>query len=1063
MNLLAGRDVAAKDEGTNGQRWPAGAVLVLIVAGLGLATGLWFSDPLLQRYRQFTYDRRLGVTAVIAAADNLPYREIAPRLTAGFAHRPLRERTQAGRPAGDDKAARKRLHSAFRGLLRERDEVSPLSLHSTGIAQIILDRTEEACASLEAAARAETGELSAETAIPKLRNTPLLSDLSAAYYLRGVAEDRTELLLRSIEAASRARELEPGLASPAFNRALAIEAVHVPAQAVAAWHDYLRIDAASGWADEARQRIRALSNRERTRKVRAGGDEGSAERLATRIEAELLPAWADAFRNGDAGGADRLWREIDTAAASLQNCCGGTFHRRALAAVRTASRTDRRAALRLAIAHQQYRDARNLYAQNDTTAALPLFEASRDAFRSAGDVFAAKPWKYVAACALYLGDSGRALWEMHDARAFCEAQGCPPPAVAHLQWVQGMASGRAGDPQAALAYYNDALRGFEQGREHENAASIRALIAENLEFLGAGEKAWPYRRAALERAWENGTLNRIYLAFNGAADAALHHGYLTSARLFQDVIVDAARREGNTVLLADALLWRARIFQGSASANTLRDLEEADLLAAQVTDEGRRSRLLANISTARARIESPAEAVESLTTALRFFEESDDHYRLAELYAARAEAREKASQPGLAEADYQSSIRVLESLRSGISEAALRERFFSGGSTVFDRVIRHLWVTGRRDEAFALAEQSRGRELNGGAALPRVTVRELSSMLRGDEALVEYVLLEDRLAVWVVRSKGAATFETPVSAESLERAVASLQSSLGSRQAFEAGLARLAAQIYAPIAPRIGDAKRLIVVPNKALRAVPFSALRNAATGRYLVEERELLVAPSASAWADAVHRGRALRRAGPQSVLVASFLDGDPARNLPPLQHGGPEVQGLRTLYGRVDRLEGLHATPERVLESARSASVVHIAAHAVQNPEHPEYSSIALAPGPEGRDLYAHAVAAADLRSTRFVFLSSCGTPGRTSHNDAPLTLPESFLSAGVPLVVGSLRPVDDQATAGFALALHRAFAASGDAVAALREAQLQCIASPGCNDPRFWSAWIVLGGAA
>ena len=140
-----------------------------------------------------------------------------------------------------------------------------------------------------------------------------------------------------------------------------------------------------------------------------------------------------------------------------------------------------------------------------------------------------------------------------------------------------------------------------------------------------------------------------------------------------------------------------------------------------------------------------------------------------------------------------------------------------------------------------------------------------------------------------------------------------------------------------------------------------------------------------------------------------------------------------------------------------------MHIAAHAVQNELRPERSAIVLAPSPVGRDLTAATIAAARLPVTRVVFLSSCGAPGRTTHNDAPLTLPEAFLAAGVPAVIGSLREVDDAATAAFAVVLHRELAAGGNAVTALRRAQLHCIASEACRAPGFWSSWIALGGAA
>jgi CHAT domain-containing protein len=362
-------------------------------------------------------------------------------------------------------------------------------------------------------------------------------------------------------------------------------------------------------------------------------------------------------------------------------------------------------------------------------------------------------------------------------------------------------------------------------------------------------------------------------------------------------------------------------------------------LASRVEDEGRKSRLLANVAAVRAGLEPPASAVASLTAALAYFEQSDDHYRLAELYAARADEEEEIFRHDLSEKDYRNSIGVLERLRGGLFEAADRERVFASGSTVFDRVVHHLWTTGRRDEAFVLTEQSRGREMNGGAALPRVTVRDLPARLHDGEALVEYTSLEDRLVVWVVRSNGWTTVETPLTAASLERTVISMQDAATSREAFEACLATLESQVYAPIAAHLRGVKRLIVVANKSLRAVPFAALRDSATGRYLIEDVELILAPSASAWAAAARHDYELRGSAMPSVLIASALSGDPERHLPILTYGRDEIEGLRALYGLSEELAGPQATPENVLKTARRATVVHFVAHFVRNEEHPEY----------------------------------------------------------------------------------------------------------------------------
>ncbi len=762
-------------------------------------------------------------------------------------------------------------------------------------------------------------------------------------------------------------------------------------------------------------------------------------------------------------------REAAVLADDLHSCCADDLHTRAVALALRSAERDRTLALRLAKAHEQYLDGRRLYGANRTAEAIPLFEAARNTFRSADDVFAVRPWKYVASSYLYLGNNQRALQEITAAVEFCSNHQCNVAAMAQLRWIQALASGRSGDPQLALTDYNEALKGFEAGKEFQNAASIRALIADTLEFLGAGEDAWSYRRVALKMAHDAGTLDRIYIAFGEAADAAWHRGHLVSALLFRDVVIAAARREANTVLLADSLVWRARITHAEDAVGARRDLDEANALVSQVSDPQRRARLSANSAAARAQLVPADQAIEQLTTAIRFFEAIDDHNKPIEWYLARAEAEEQALMPQLAEGDYLSCIAQIEAMRGSIADSALRERFFSQGSDIFDRVIRHLWISGRRGEAFRLAERSRGREFKGGSSAPPMSIEEIRAALRSSDILIEYAILSDRLVVWIIQPSGSEAFEKPLPSASLAKEVAEMQETfdrageaLGQGDRVTDAMARIGRLVYDPMAPAVRKAQRLIIVANKSLRAVPFSALKDSNTHRYLIEDHEIVVAPSAAAYVDAVRRDRAMRRPVRPSVLVASYTEGDGARNLPRIQHGNDESRAVRALYERVETLDEREATPARVLESAVKATVVHIVAHGVQNEEHPEFSSIVLAPSPGGRDLYAHAIAAASFRSTRYVFISTCGTAGQTSHNDAPLTLPESFLSAGVPVVIGALRPVDDAATAAFAVAVHRAFVETGDAVSALRHAQLQAIASPEWRDPRFWSPWIAIGGA-
>ena len=87
----------------------------------------------------------------------------------------------------------------------------------------------------------------------------ILSDLSAAYLARAARSSSTDDASRALAAANRALEVDRLMPEALFNRALALEMAGM-ADARIAWQAYLTIDDRSGWADEARTRLRILSN-----------------------------------------------------------------------------------------------------------------------------------------------------------------------------------------------------------------------------------------------------------------------------------------------------------------------------------------------------------------------------------------------------------------------------------------------------------------------------------------------------------------------------------------------------------------------------------------------------------------------------------------------------------------------------------------------------------------------------------------------------------------------------------------------------------------------------------
>jgi len=90
-------------------------------------------------------------------------------------------------------------------------------------------------------------------------NPRILSDLSAAYLVRAERTNSKDDASSALATANRALEIDRLMPEAMFNRALALEMSGLREDAKTAWQAFLTIDDRSGWADDARARLRILS------------------------------------------------------------------------------------------------------------------------------------------------------------------------------------------------------------------------------------------------------------------------------------------------------------------------------------------------------------------------------------------------------------------------------------------------------------------------------------------------------------------------------------------------------------------------------------------------------------------------------------------------------------------------------------------------------------------------------------------------------------------------------------------------------------------------------------
>lgn len=347
-----------------------------------------------------------------------------------------------------------------------------------------------------------------------------------------------------------------------------------------------------------------------------------------------------------------------------------------------------------------------------------------------------------------------------------------------------------------------------------------------------------------------------------------------------------------------------------------------------------------------------------------------------------------------------------------------------------------------------------------------VRVTDVAEALGPDEALLEYLVAEEAVYLFLVRRDGVHSFrlDLPASEVAARVRIARELTARPERAESTPVLARLHREL---VAPAVGSGllegiRRLVVVPHRELSYLPFAALRDPERGRYLVEDYSLLAIPNAAALP--VLRARPGEPMARASLSAAGF--GPFPGELPGTRS---ELEALRVALPEVRNRLGNGATERAVRQALEGRAVVHVASHARLNTAAPMFSRIELAPegpGPvyDGR-LEIHEVLELGVRSS-LVFLSGCETgvglagSNRYAAGEDFVMLAQSFLYAGADNVVATLWRVEDLSAAAFATAFYGELAAA-DPQVALARAQRRMLEDPAYSAPFHWAGYRLTGG--
>jgi CHAT domain-containing protein len=974
-------------------------------------------------------------------------------------------------------------------------DVARTDLHTLGVAYLVADPSESALgravASIERAAEQSPGDAA------------LHSDLAAAYLVSAQRRGEPYDLVRSLTEVEKALEIVPDLPEALFNRALVLEKLFLATEAKLAWLRYQKVDPESDWSREATARAAALDQRpwddqwKRQRglldEAGARGDQNQVEILLNGFhqpareyaQEELLPHWADAVRAGRDGEAVRLLGIARTLGNALARRTSDAMIRDTVAAI---DATDGKHRMALVEGLRAYRDARRLYMDMHFGEAEPQMAQAAANLRQGGGSLAAWADLFAAICVHFRPDyqlADRLLGELSE-RPDLQSY---PALRGRILYNLGITRSSQGDLAGGLAAYRQALPLYELTGEIENLAAVRHVVAENLDLLGQPVESWKYRYLALSSIDRIPNAVRRRSLLVEAAEAALRDGQLSLSLHAQNELIRTTRTWVGEAAFPDSLLQRSQteLRLGSRQA-AWRDLDAAESSVRNIRDPDLAQRLTADRLATQAELEaeeSPGRAHADVSEAIRYYERAGFHAPL--IHAYRLRARISSSQGDAAEADLLAGITEYESRRAALPEEDQRISYFDQARSVFDDMVL-LQVDRKRQPVAALdfAERSRSRTLlDQMASLPAVrpgagpglfaaaaplSASELRRGIPGTVALVEYALIGRRLFTWVVRSDGLDLLQSEIDPAALRTAVGRMRSSLtGRSDGALAEASRLYEILFRPLEPALRGRTTLVLVPDGVLYRLPFAALFDSRTSRFLTQSFRLAIAPSASAYLRCLARERQLGPWVAESILAVgnpTIVQGK-SPELPDLPAAEREATAISTLYPRATTLLSSRATSGEFLRLSGESDVVHFAGHAQINESFPLLSTLLLSPEPgaEGSGpLFAFQIYRQKLHRTRLVVLAACSTAGgQLVPSEGPLGLARSFLAAGAPAVVASLTEVDDSAPPHLFNSFHRHLRAGAAPARALQAVQREEIERAGGRQtPWAWAAFELIGGA-
>ena len=433
-------------------------------------------------------------------------------------------------------------------------------------------------------------------------------------------------------------------------------------------------------------------------------------------------------------------------------------------------------------------------------------------------------------------------------------------------------------------------------------------------------------------------------------------------------------------------------------------------------------------------------------------------YQLAKIFASEENADR-------ADSLFLASIKRIEESRTDLSSELTTYFIEDERLEVYRTYVNFLLTRDRPSEAFDYFEKSKARNLldllSSGKEMEVAATKDNSW-------IIEYFLHPDGSYAFVISPDRVTAI--PIGGRDMTNKFVKEYLALIKRpkKNTEASIQlshRLYQAVWEPIEQKVSLPSRLTIIPDESLYYLPFESLSD---GReFLVERYEFVYAPSAMISRALEYRSKNSERNGRIAVLSRSRYPEHKQKRLkePDLSYVQSETVYIRDLFDGRAMVFMDESLTKRVLSDSAMfrSSIVHFAAHGINDIDKPSQSSILLCEPDSASD---GSFTVGEIQNLNFenklIVLSACETSlGRLLTGEGMLGLTRAFMAAGASSIVSTLWNVYDESTSEFMRMFYGVLVNQNiSAAGALREAKRKMIRSGKWNDPAYWAPFVIWG---